>query len=400
MSDRRSSGRLILPSLIASTFASNLPALLIGLLLVDIGQTFGYPVGVTAQIRTVAMSLGTIFALLMGVLSVRFNHRSLLLTGLLLKSISAIGSGFAPIFAIMLASYSMQGMGAAMTSPMSYALVGEHFPREKRGGAIGRIVAAGALAYVIGPPVIDAISGFGGWRLAYLGFVLPVILLSLLMVSKGLPSTRHSNQSAASVTDYLAGFKSVLSNKSANACLVGSALSGAAWMAILIYAPSFLRQRFLMPTGVVSILVVIAALCYTCGSLTSGRFVKRLGNKPVTVLAALGAGVFAILYTNLPDLRLSVGVMFLGCLFAGMRMSASTDLTLEQVPVFRGTIMSINHATVALADALGSGIGGLALLQLGYGAMAISLGAMGIAAAIVFQLLAIDPAKARMQAHS
>lgn len=396
----RSAGKLILPSLIASTFASNFPALLVGLLLVDIGHTFGYPVGITAQIRTLAMSLGTIFALFMGVLSVRFNHKSLLLTGLLLKSISALGCGFAPIFAIMLVSYSMQGIGAAMTSPMSYALVGEHFPREKRGGAIGWIVAAGALAYVIGPPVIDVISGFGGWRLAYLGFILPVILLSLLMAFKGLPSTRRSSQSAVSVTDYLAGFKGVLSNKSANACLVGSALSGAAWMAILIYAPSFLRQRFLMPTGLVSIVVVVAALCYTCGSFASGRFAKRLGRKSLTVLAALGASIFAILYTNLPDQWLSVGVMFLGCLFAGMRLSASTDLTLEQVPAFRGTMMSINHATVALADALGSGIGGLALLQLGYGAMAISLGAMGIAAAIVFHLLAIDPTKTKMQTHS
>lgn len=398
--EKHSLGKLMLPSLVASTFASNLPALLVGLLLVDIGHTFGYPVGVTAQIRTLAMSLGTVSALLIGVLSVRFNHRLLLSTGLLLMSLSALGCGFAPVFAVMLISYSVQGVGGAMTSPMSLALVGEVFPREKRGGAIGWILAAEALAYVIGPPIIGLISDFGGWRLAYLGFVLPAILLSLLMVYRGAPSMRRSGQSAVKATDYLAGFKGVLSNRSASACLVGSALSGAAWMAVPIYAPSFFRQQFLMSTGSVSILVLVAAVCYTCGSLTGGRLVKRLGRKPLTVLGALGAGMFTILYTNLFDLWSSIGVVVLACLFAGIRLSASTGLILEQVPAFRGTMMSVRHATVALADALGSGIGGLVLLQLGYGGMAAVLGSMGIAAAAVFQLLAIDPTKAGMAAGS
>jgi len=390
--EKRLPVKLILPSLALPSFASNLPPLLVGLLLVDIGHTFGCPVGVTAQIRTLAMSVGTVFALLMGVLSVRFNHRLLLLTGLLLMSISALGCGLAPSFAIMLVSYSMQGVGASMMSPMSFALVGEHFPQEKRGGAIGWIAGAGALAYV-GSPAIGVISGFGGWRLAFLGFVLPVILLSLLMAAKGLPTTSLSHQSKMSMRDYLEGFKGVFSNRSAVACLVGSALSGTAWMAILIYCPSFFRERFLIPTGLVSIIVLVAALCYTSGSLISGRLVKRLGRKMPTVLAVLVTAIFTISYANLSDLWLSLAALFLGCLFSGMRYAASTGLTLEQVSSFRGTMMSINHATVAMADALGSGVGGLALLMFGYGEMAAILGAMGIAAAIVFQLLAKDPTK-------
>jgi len=220
------------------------------------------------------------------------------------------------------------------------------------------------------------------------------------MVYRGFPSIRRSGQSAVRATDYLAGFKGVLSNRSASACLIGSALSGAAWMAVPIYAPSFFRQRFLMSTGSVSILVLVAALCYICGSLTGGRLVKRFGRKPSTVLGALGAGMFTVLYTNLFDLWSSISVVVLACLFAGIRLSASTGLILEQVPAFRGTMMSVRHATVALADALGSGIGGLVLLHFGYGGMAAVLGSMGIAAAAVFQLLAIDPTKTGMASGS
>ncbi len=126
-----SPGKLILPSLVISNFAIQLPPIVVGLLLVDIAHTFGQPVGITGQIRTLAMVLGVIFALLMGVLSVRFKHKSLLVMGLLLKSIAALGCSFASNFAIMLVSYSMSGVGAAMVGPMTTTLIGEHFPVEK-----------------------------------------------------------------------------------------------------------------------------------------------------------------------------------------------------------------------------------------------------------------------------
>jgi len=126
----------------------------------------------------------------------------------------------------------------------------------------------------------------------------------------------------------------------------------------------------------------------------SGRFVRRFGRKPPTVLAALFAGIFTVLYTLLPDVWLSAIASFLACLFGGMRVTASNSLTLEQVPKFRGTMMSISSAATNLGSSLGAGVGGLALLLFGYDGMAISLGSMGVAAAIVFQLLATDPAKA------
>jgi len=89
--------------------------------------------------------------------------------------------------------------------------------------------------------------------------------------------------------------------------------------------------------------------------------------------------------------------VLLGSFFSGLTFSASRSLTLEQVPGFRGTMMSINHAAGAAGSALGSGIGGLALLLFGYEGMAISLGAMGIVSAAIFQLLAMDPTKTETQ---
>jgi len=75
-----------------------------------------------------------------------------------------------------------------------------------------------------------------------------------------------------------------------------------------------------------------------------------------------------------------------------MSYVGSYSLTLEQVPRFRGTVMSISSAATSLGSAIGAAMGGLALLLYDYEFLGIAGGAMALVAAI-FYLLAIDPAK-------
>jgi len=395
LAEERSPGRLVLPSLVISYFATSPAGILTGLLLIDIGLTFEVSVGVTGQISTLSYVVAVIFALFMGALSVRFSHKSLLLIGLLFLNISAIGCPLASNFNLMLISYSLNGLALAMVTPMTITLIGEHFPLEKRANAVGWLVAGGSLAYVIGAPVISFIAGIGGWRLAFFAFVLPVSLASLLLAFIGLPPTSSSHQPTSSEGTYLGGFKGVLSNRSATACLSGNVLRMAAFMAVLIYGVSFFRQRFLVSRGFASIIIIGAALCYTLGSLVSGRFIGRVGRKPLTVLTALLAGVFTISFTYVPNLWLSLALNFLGAWFFGMVASASSSLTLEQVPRFRGTMMSLNSAAQSLGSALGTAIGGSMLILFGYEVLASALGALGVVAAVVFHLLTTDPTRKR-----
>jgi len=370
------------------------PTIITGLLLIDIGLTFGYSVGFTGQIRTLSSIVAVVFALFMGVLCVLFKHKSLLLTGLLFISISALGCGLASNFTMMLISYSLTGLTIAIVVPMTITLVGENFPLEKRANAIGWVVAGMSLSYLIGAPIIGFIAGLGGWRMTFLIFVLPISILSFLLVVIGLPSPSNSRQPMMSKGSYLEGFKEIFSNKSATACLFGIALSAAAWQAILLYSTSFFRQQFRVSTGFATVILAVAALCYTSGSLIGGRFVKRLGGKTLTVLGCFLLGTFIISYTNLPNLGLSLALTCLGTFFAGIRYTAASSLTLEQVPRFRGTMMSIYSAADNMGTAFGAGLGGLVLLLYNYELVGISLGAIGIAAAIIFYILVTDPTRA------
>jgi len=388
--EKGSLGKLFLPSLAVSNFATGPMGVLLGLLLIDISLAFKVSVGVMGQINTLSYVVAVIFALFMGVLSVRFKQKSLLIIGLLCVSVSALGCFIASNFDLMLISYSLSGVGTAMVFPMATTLIGEHFPLEKRGNAVGWIIAAGSLSYLIGAPVVGFIAGVGGWRLVLLGFVIPVSLATIFLALISVPSTSHGLKLEIGKRAYLQSFKGVLSNISATACLIGNALRTASFVAIVLYGISFFRQRFSVSTNFASIIILGAALCYTLGSLFAGRLINKFGRKPLTVLTTLFAGIFIISFVFVPNLWLSLVLNFLGTWFSGMGSSAANSLALEQVPEFRSTMMSINAAAISLGNALGSAIGGLALVLLDYEVLGSSLGAMGIVAAIMFYLLAID----------
>ena len=374
-----------------SRFAIQPPGILLGILLIEIGLEFGYSVGFIGQIRTAASLVAAIAALLMSVLSIRFNNKLLLLLGLFFIGISALGSFLALNFPILLIAFAISGIGTAMAGPMAISMVGAHIPREKRAGAIGWLMTGGALGFLIGAPIIGAIAGIGGWRLAFLGFVLPIPFLNLVMVAKGVPSTDQSFQSSENKGPLVKVFKEVVSNHSANACFIGTSLALAAEQAILFYGVSYFRERFLIPVGYASLILVSGAIFVILGNLVSGRVINQFGRKSVAVLTSAVEGILIIAFMNMPNLWLALALMLLIGVLSGMRNTSTNSLTLEQIPKFRGTMMSLSSVAAYMGTAYGASVGGLALLWLGYEGVGLALGAMGLAAAIIIFLLVRDP---------
>lgn len=385
--------RMFLPSLVAASFASGPITVVAALLLIDIGNTFNTSVGITGQINTSYSAAAFVSAILMGALSIKFKHKSLLLAGLLLIVLSAIGCYLALDFTSFLISYSLSGVGFAMVTPMTFAMVGEHVSLERRANAVGWIVAGGALAYVVGAPVIGVMAEFDSWRYPVFGFVMPILLMSLLLAFLGLPSALANPPNSVSMRTYLQSFREILSNRSAVACLIGDAFRSGAFVAIVVYAASFVRERFFVSTSLASLVLLGGALCYAIGSVVSGLLVNNIGRKASTVLTALLSGVFTVVFAFVLVLWLSILLILFASWFFGMVASAANSLTLEQIPRLRGSLMSVDAAVVNLGAALGAAVGGAALIAFGYQGLGGSLGLLGVVGATIVSFLAVDPAK-------
>ena len=386
--EKRAPRRLVLPSLVLSSFATQPSILIAGLLLIDIGLSFNTPVGITGQITTSASILGVVVAVLMSVLSVRFRHKSLLVAGLAFFSISALGCFSAFSFSMMLAAFALTGIGAALVGSMRSTLAADFYALDQRSRVVGWMMAGTSVAFLVGSPLVSYLAAVGGWRLSFIAFMFPVSLAAFALSYVGVPSGGAKEEFEVK---YLDGFKTIFTNRSAVTCLIGTALAAAAWNGTPIYSVSFYRQQFGLETAWASLLLSMMALSFTIGAVWSGSLINRFGRKRFTEYSVLIVGLSTIAYLNMGYVWFSAVMACVTCVVGGFVDSSLVSLNLEQTPDHRGSMMSLSQATYMLGTTIGTGLGGLILLIFTYSTVGLAYGVLGLLASALYYFFSREP---------
>lgn len=384
--------RLVFPTLVLGVSSMELSVIVINTGLLDIALMFGVSISLAGQMKTVSSLIGIIAALVMGILSVKFDHKIILITGMLINLLSALGCSVAPSFGLLFLTFSATGLVGAMVSPMIDVYIGEYYVDDERPRAIGTLIAFRLLSYLLSVQIISFIIERWSLRHSFIVFIAPYVLLSMILAMKILPRHRSQNPDTVRMA-YLDGYRVVFSSRSAVACLVGTLLATASWRGMVTYLVSYLRDGFLLPLGQASMIFSVLVLGLFIGSYLGGRLVHRFGRKPLAVVNLLFIGLLIMGLMNMPDLTTTLTLISVLSLIGGVRLTASNSLTIEQVPSVRGTMMSMNIAAVSLGSAIGSGLGGLVLHLHGWWLVSVSLGVLSILAMCVYQLLVIDPTR-------
>ncbi len=263
-------------------------------------------------------------------------------------------------------------------------------PEDKRSGTIGRIIASTPMLSTLMGLTINWILS-RGWQTAYLLFVFPINAACLVLAFLGLRRNADSEPSQSAPRSIRGGFKEILRNRSALACLLSTTLTQIVWGGFMWYTISFYRQHWGLPTEFVGVIWSANTFVYVIGSLLCGRVVPRFGGKRLTGLTTLMVGVLMFIYSNAPNyvsIISSLSIVVLSAFWS----ASSNDLALAQVPEYSGAMMSLNSGSNRLGGALGSAVGGLILTFGGYSLLGIVLGIAGITAFLVISLFARDPA--------
>ena len=377
--------RSLVSTLALSNLVTAFPILITSLLLIEISQSFGIEVGAANQVRAVASTASVIMGVVMGGLSVRFNHKVLFLVGLGLLGLSALCCAVAPTFLVLLVSYGVYGVSQATVRPIAHALIGRFVALQQRPKVTSYLIVGMASAYLVGSALVNMISE---WRLMFLAVLLPLAVATLLLAVVSIPATLMSRVASP---QYRRAFTDVLFNRSALACLIGGVLYLMPTNAVLVsLSSSFFRQTYGVEKLFVSVAFLGCSSIAIVGSLVGGRLVNRMGRKRLTTLSAFLLGVFTLLFINVPTLEGALAVWLIAGFFTGSIRTALASLSLEQAPAFRATMMSLSEVSLNLAQALGNALAGLLLLAFSYQVVSL-MGLFAIVGAVIFHVFTRDP---------
>lgn len=151
---------------------------------------FGVGDRVLAWTFTIYVLFNLISTPLMAKLSDIFGRRSIYILEVALFALGSVVVALSPqkLFAVLLFGRALQGFGAGGIFPVASAVIGDTFPPEKRGGALGLIGAVFGLAFLVGPILGGIILTVTVWQWLFI-INLPIALIIIIMGWRLLPVT-------------------------------------------------------------------------------------------------------------------------------------------------------------------------------------------------------------------
>ncbi|MCU1647956.1 MAG: putative actinorhodin transporter [Nocardia sp.] len=229
-------GRWVLLATVLGSGMAMLDATVVNVALPKIADEFGSSMaGLQWTINAYALTLAGLI-LLGGALGDRFGRRRMFLIGVVWFAIASALCGAAQDISMLIAARALQGVGGALLTPGSLAIIQASFLPGDRARAVGAWSGLGGVAGAIGPFVGGWLVEYAGWRWVFL-LNIPLAAVVVAVTARHVPETRDANAhgkfdvlGAAMAALCLAGITyalTMMSEKDSNrALVVGSAIVG------------------------------------------------------------------------------------------------------------------------------------------------------------------------------
>lgn len=182
-------GRWVIAAAVLGSAVAAIDATAVGVALPPIGRTFDVGLGALQWVVTgYALTLAA-FLLLGGALGDRYGRRRVFMVGVVWFMAASIACGLAPSAPALIAARALQGVGGALLTPASLAILQASFRPDDRSRAIGAWSALGGLATAAGPLVGGYLIAVGSWRWVFFINV-PVVLAVVAVTVRHVPETR------------------------------------------------------------------------------------------------------------------------------------------------------------------------------------------------------------------
>jgi EmrB/QacA subfamily drug resistance transporter len=158
----------ILVVLFLGVLMAALDIAIVGPALPALREHFGVTERTVAWVFNVFVLLNLLGVPLMAKLSDVFGRRTVYTVDVLLFGVGSVVVASAPSFEVLLVGRGVQGLATSGIFPVASAVVGDVFPPERRGRALGILGAVFGLAFIIGPILAGILLSVLSWPWLFL----------------------------------------------------------------------------------------------------------------------------------------------------------------------------------------------------------------------------------------
>jgi predicted MFS family arabinose efflux permease len=293
----------------------------------------------------------------------RFDRRSALAVAMAGLVLATAAGGLATGLPTLLAARVAAGLFGGPATSLSFAIVADAVPPERRGRAMGLVMGAFSVASVLGVPTALWLSQLGGWRTPFLAVAgMGAVVVASALVAMP-PMRRHLEPGAASSRGY-----AFLRDPAALLSLTATATTMAATFSIVPNLAAFLQYNAGWPRESLGALYMAGGVLSFGVLRVVGRAIDRMG-APAVAAAGTVVMVVNLAVDFWPRTPLLTGwALFLLFILANSFRNPALASLASRVPRpgDRARFQSVQSAVQHLASA-GGAMASTALLDTGPG---------------------------------
>ncbi len=438
----RSQRNRVMAVLFTGVLMGALDIAIIGPALPAVREAFGIDERAAAWMLTIYVLFNLIGTPVMAKLSDRYGRRGVYAVDVAIFGVGSLMVALAPTFGVVLAGRAVQGLGAGGIFPVASAVIGDVFPPERRGAALGLIGAVFGVAFLIGP-ILGGLLLLLSWHWLFL-VNLPIAVVVVVAAWRVLPAggavvERPFDFGGVAVLAVMLGaFAWALNRLDADALLTSLATPGvavplvlAAVLAVLfpfvesrasdpVIRPALFRSRQVVIASALSVgagvseaaVVFVPALLVISFGVTAskasfmllpivvamglgapifGKVLDRVGSRAVvaasTALMAAGMAAVAVFPASLA--MFYGGGIVIGLGMAGLLGSSLRYIMLAEAPPSdRGAAQGVLTVFISVGQLAGSALLGAVITSAGPGVESYSAAFLLVAAGLAVLTLA------------
>ncbi|HEY9559668.1 MAG TPA: MFS transporter [Anseongella sp.] len=236
----------------------------------------------------------------------RFDRKKALLTSFGGFTVGTLLCALAPDYTFLLMARVFTGLFGGVISALIYSIVGDYIPYERRGRAMGKVMAAFAVASVMGVPIGIWLAAEFSWHMPFLalGLFSAVVFGVALMV---LPPMKTHLREGESASNPMVGLKLILGDANQLRALVLMMLMMVAGFTVIPFISPYFVQNVGMTEMELVYNYLVGGACTFVSSQYIGKLADKYGKRQLLVVLCVLSIIPILLVTHLGGNVTSIG---------------------------------------------------------------------------------------------